>query len=176
MSDVQDRADRATMSAMTRAAPDPVPAPATRRRRPPFGLLILVGIMAGKAILLILLILGTFTLRESEILQLLRVEGISAAIEETLLALVSLLVISVVLLWSAVMLLARQRIGWLVAMVTTGIFIAFDIIGFLEGNGNFIWQTLNIITVLYLNQREVRESVGAMTPELLDTASAVNVR
>ncbi|HEX5826811.1 MAG TPA: hypothetical protein VFY23_04770 [Candidatus Limnocylindrales bacterium] len=161
---------------MTPDVADPVQAPPHRRRRPPFGLLILVGIMVAKSILLILLILGTFTLGESELIRVLRVEGISAAIEETLVALVGLLVIAVVLLWSALLLLARRRIGWLVAMVTTGIFIAFDIIGFLEGTGNFIWQALNIITVLYLNQREVRESVGALTPEVLDTASAAGVR
>jgi uncharacterized membrane protein (DUF2068 family) len=176
VSGVHDPPGRATIGPMTPEVPEPVQAPQHRRRRPPFGLLILVGIMVFKAVLLILLVLGTFTLSESELITLLRVEGIVAAIEEAVLALVAVLVLAVVLLWSALLLVARRRIGWLVAMVTTGIFIAFDIIGFLEGDGNFIWQTLNIITVFYLNQREVRESVGALVPGELDTATAAGVR
>ena len=48
--------------------------------------------------------------------------------------------------------------GWLLAMLTTGVFIAADIVTFDAGAGHHLWMLLNIATVFYLNQRDVREA------------------
>ena len=42
----------------------------------------------------------------------------------------------------------------------TGFFLATDIYAFGEGSANDLWMALNIITVFYLNQAEVRQVVG----------------
>jgi hypothetical protein len=61
--------------------------------------------------------------------------------------------------------LIRRRAGWLVAMLITGVFVAFDILGFVAGTGNHLWMLLNIVTVFYLNQSDVREALGVTQPE-----------
>jgi hypothetical protein len=61
--------------------------------------------------------------------------------------------------------LLRRRIGWLLAMVITGLFVAIDIYGHINDAANHVWMLLNIITVFYLNQRDVREAVGAALAE-----------
>jgi uncharacterized membrane protein (DUF2068 family) len=75
-----------------------------------------------------------------------------------------ILVLAALLLVSAVGLMARRRVGWLLAMVITGVFVASDISGFGSGTTNHVWMLLNIVTVFYLNQSDVREVVGASTP------------
>jgi putative copper export protein len=76
-----------------------------------------------------------------------------------------ILALAALLVLSAAGLMAGRRIGWLLAMVITGVFVASDISGFYSGTTNHIWMLLNIVTVFYLNQRDVREVVGAMVPE-----------
>jgi uncharacterized membrane protein (DUF2068 family) len=155
MMDVQDASSGATMGDMQPAAPTP----AAGRRRP-FALLILIALMAVKGILLLLMILGAFTTSDASVLRSLRIQSIYDAVHSSNVAVVGLLVIAAVLLMSAVGLLLYRRSGWLLAMVTTGIFVAVDIMGFFAGEANYIWMALNIITVFYLNQREVRVSLG----------------
>jgi uncharacterized membrane protein (DUF2068 family) len=135
--------------------------PAERNPRRPFALLALIALMATKGVLILLMILGAFTTADSAILRALRIEAIYEAIHTSQAAIVGMLVIAGLLLVSALGLLAFRRWAWLLAMVTTGIFVAVDIIGFFAGEANYIWMALNIITVFYLNQREVRVSVGA---------------
>ena len=74
-------------------------------------------------------------------------------------AILGLLVIA--LFFAGIALLRRRRIGWLLAMVLTGLFVAVDIYGFLTTGANHVWMLLNLVTVFYLNQLEVREAVGA---------------
>ena len=138
----------------------PPAVPSDRGRRRPFALLILIALMATKGVLILLMILGTFTSANSAILRALRIESIYEAVHTSQAALAGMLVIASVLLVSALGLLLFRRWAWLLAMVTTGIFVAVDIMGFFAGEANYIWMALNIITVFYLNQREVRVSVG----------------
>jgi hypothetical protein len=72
---------------------------------------------------------------------------------------------------SVIGMLSRKRIGWLLAMVITGLFVAIDIYGYLNSSANHIWMLLNIVTVFYLNQRDVREAVGAGEPVETDRAA-----
>jgi uncharacterized membrane protein (DUF2068 family) len=75
----------------------------------------------------------------------------------------SLAVTAVLIVASVVGLLLRRRGGWLLAMVLTGVFIAIDIYNWFNGGANHFWMALNIVSVFYLNQQEVREVVGAAT-------------
>jgi uncharacterized membrane protein (DUF2068 family) len=159
MMDVQDAPSRTTMDDMQPAA-----APPEAGRRRPFALLVLIALMATKGVLILLMVLGAFTTADAGILRSLRIESIYDAVHTSNVAVVGLVVIAAILLMSAGGLLMYRRSGWMLAMVTTGIFVAVDIMGYFSGEANYIWMALNIITVFYLNQREVRVSVG-VTPE-----------
>ena len=53
-------------------------------------------------------------------------------------------------------------------MVITGISVAIDIIAFLAGAGSELWMFLNVMTVFYLNQRDIRELVGVTLVPVVD--------
>ena len=78
--------------------------------------------------------------------------SMSQAVLTTLAALLAL---------AAVGLIALRRTGWLLAMVITGVFVAADIYAYLNDVANHLWMALNILTVFYLNQADVRAVVGA---------------
>ena len=161
--DVHDAPSSTTMGDM-----QPAGAPPETGRRRPFALLVLIALMATKGILILLMILGAFTTADSGILRSLRIESIYDAVHSSNIAIVGLLIIATILLISAAGLLMYRRSGWMLAMVSTGIFVAVDILGYFAGEANFIWMALNIITVFYLNQREVRVSVGVASPNTSD--------
>ena len=135
-----------------------------RRRRLPFTLYALAALMAFKALLLFLVVAGATiaeTLRPitgfsstTELLELIRDTPWASAV---------LVTSGILLLLSVVGILGRQRIGWLLAMIITGLFVALDIYSFMNASANHLWMGLNILTVFYLNQRDVREVVGAAT-------------
>lgn len=118
--------------------------------------------MIFRGVLIGLLFIGAISLDQSQLLQLFQMESIRGAVDATYLALVGLFALGMMVLVSAVGLLMWKRLGWVLAMVSTGIFVVFDILSFVDGTANYIWMALNVITVFYLNQREVRESVGAI--------------
>ena len=161
--DVHDEPSWTTMDDM-----QPASAPPETGRRRPFALLVLIALMATKGVLILLMILGAFTATPTGILRSLRIESIYDAVHTSNLAVVGLVVIAAILLISAAGLLMYRRSGWMLAMVTTGIFVAVDIMGYFAGEANYIWMALNIITVFYLNQREVRVSVGVASPNTSD--------
>jgi hypothetical protein len=66
---------------------------------------------------------------------------------------------------TVVAVLVRRRTGWLLAMLVTGCFVALDIAGFMQGTALHPWMLLNIVTVFYLNQSDVRDAVGVTQPE-----------
>jgi hypothetical protein len=142
--------------------------PVTGRRRRPFALLVLVGIMLFKAVLIVLVSVSTFALPDSPVLRVFHVPAVAQAAEGSSLVALAVFVVGLLLLLSGIGILLGRRTGWLLAMVLTGVFVLFDIIGFIEGTANYVWMALNIVTVFYLNQREVRESVGAVGPAMGD--------
>jgi hypothetical protein len=141
------------MSDMTALAP--------ARRRLPFTLLVLAGLMLLKAALLIAVVLGATLEVLRPYLGLSTVPGFLDAIRDTPGVSSLLLIFAALLILSVVGMLGRRRIGWLLAMVVTGLFVAIDIYGYMNNGANYLWMGLNIVTVFYLNQRDVREAVGA---------------
>jgi uncharacterized membrane protein (DUF2068 family) len=135
--------------------------PAAEGRAPrPFALVVLAAIMLFKGMLIFIVVLSSAGSDAKRLPEALRIDSIATAVAATPLALAGLVLMGVLLLLSAVGLLAYRRSGWLIGMILTGLFILFDIIGFLAGTANYLWMFLNIVTVFYLNQREVRESLG----------------
>jgi hypothetical protein len=63
---------------------------------------------------------------------------------------------------------ADRRVGWLLAMIITGVSVAVDIAAFLAGTGSELWMFLNVVTVFYLNQRDIRQRVGATLEPVVD--------
>ena len=125
-----------------------------------FKAVIIVAVVAGATLETLRPILGLTTGPE-----LTRIFQQSPASGPLLLAFAGLLVLSVIGM------LSRRRTGWLLAMVITGLFVAIDIYGYLNSSANHLWMLLNIVTVFYLNQRDVREAVGAAEPIEADQAA-----
>jgi hypothetical protein len=134
------------------------------RTRLPFTLYVLAGLMLFKAVIIVAVVAGATleTLRPVLGLttgpELTRVFQQNPAVGPVLLGFAGLVVLSVIGM------LSRRRTGWLLAMVITGLFVALDIYGYLTSGANHFWMLLNIVTVFYLNQRDVREAVGAAEP------------
>lgn len=142
-------------------AMDPAPRPA--RRRLPAPLVVLAILMLLKALLILAIAAGA-TLSYLQPV----IEGgpVSDTLEEiggVAITTTTLAITAVLIVLSVVGLLLRRRGGWLLAMVLTGIFIAIDIYNWFNGGANHFWMVLNIVSVFYLNQQEVREVVGAAT-------------
>lgn len=131
------------------------------RQRLPFTLYVLAGLMLFKAVIIVAVVGGASIASMRPILglttgpELTRIFDENPAAGPLVLAFAGLLVVSVIGM------LSRRRTGWLLAMVITGLFVAIDIYGYLNSSANHLWMLLNIITVFYLNQRDVREAVGA---------------
>ena len=158
-------AEGPTMAPMS-DAPEPIHA-----RRKPVTLYILVGLMVVKSILIILVLGGAYSFNDGPIGEALKMPGVGAAIREAPAAVGALILTAAVLMVSALMLLAGKRTGWLLAMVITGVSVAIDIIGFLAGAGSELWMFLNVVTVFYLNQRDIRELVGVTLAPVVDVPS-----
>jgi uncharacterized membrane protein (DUF2068 family) len=137
------------------------PGPPPPRRRP-FTLVVLALLLVTKAALLVLLATGVSVSTDDQLRQVIGRDLVALLVTIPgaggwILALAGLLLVS------ATGLMARRRFGWLLAMVITGVFLASDISGFGTGTTNHAWMLLNIVTVFYLNQSDVREVVGATT-------------
>jgi hypothetical protein len=163
---VHDGAPGPTMAPMSEA---PAPAPS---RRKPVTLYILVGLMIVKSLLIILVLGGAYTFSDGPVGEALQMPGVAAAIRETPGAVGVLILVAAVLLSSALMLLAGRRTGWLLAMVITGVSVAIDIVAFIAGAGSHVWMILNVVTVFYLNQRDIRELVGVRLVPVVDVPPA----
>jgi hypothetical protein len=162
------------MNPMSAATTTPTtPTSPSARRRLPFTLYALAGLVAVKALLLLAVVAGANMENIRAILGFSNMTGFLDAVRANPLTSSVLLVLAVLLLFSVVGILSRRRIGWLLAMVITGLFVAFDIYGFLNNAANHLWMGLNILTVFYLNQQDVREAVGAATSSAADDAEGI---
>ncbi len=142
------------------------------RRRLPFTLYVLAGLMLFKAVILVAVVGGATLDTLRPLLGLTTGPELAKMFRELpaagplVLAFAGLLILSVIGMFS------RRRTGWLLAMVITGLFVAIDIYGYLNSSANHLWMVLNIVTVFYLNQRDVREAVGAAEPITADEVAA----
>jgi hypothetical protein len=136
--------------------------PTRLRRRLPFTLYVLAGLLLLKAVLLFAVVGGaTMQVALRPLLGFTTAPELLQLISEAAGAEAVLLVFAGILVLSVVGMLGRRRIGWLLAMVVTGLFVAVDIYSFANNGANHLWMGLNIVTVFYLNQQDVREAVGA---------------
>ena len=145
--------------------------PRPARHRLPFTLYVLAGLMLFKAVVLVAVVAGATLETLRPILglttgpELMEIFRTTPGLGPFVLAFAALLIVSVIGM------LSRRRTGWLLAMVITGLFVAIDIYGYLNSSANHLWMVLNIVTVFYLNQRDVREAVGAAEPVEADRAA-----
>jgi hypothetical protein len=133
-------------------------------RRQPFALVVLAGLMLLKAVLILLVVWG-LALTDTRIGDALQFPDLFNEEENRLAFTVLFVPVAALLIIAAIGLLLHRRRAWLLAMVMTGVFVATDIIGYLNGAQSDIWMALNIVTVFYLNQRDVRELVGDAMPD-----------
>ena len=148
----------------------PVTTPASRRPKRPVTLYVLVALLVVKSIVIMLVLGGVFTNSDITIGQLMRMPSVAAFIRETPAATAFLFLVAATLLVSALLLLADRRIGWLLAMVITGVSVGVDLWAFVAGTGSHLWMLLNVVTVFYLNQRDVRQRVGATLDPVADAS------
>ncbi len=153
---------------MTATTASPAGEPA--RRRLPFTIYALAGVLTLKAVLLLAVVAGASLEVIRPILGFSRLTGFLEAVQADPRVGTVIVAFAVLLLFSVFGILTRRRIGWLVAMVVTGLFVAVDIYGFINDAANHFWMALNILTVFYLNQQDVREVVGAASSLLGDAA------
>jgi len=144
------------------------PEPNPERKRP-FALIVLAGLLLVKASLLLLVTFGGSLLVGTPLYGLLRMSPeLGALIMGSPMSQAVLMALAALLALTAVGLIALRRTGWLLAMVLTGIFVAGDIYAYLNGVANHLWMALNILTVFYLNQADVRAVVGVANRHLDD--------
>jgi putative copper export protein len=153
---------QATMTSMSATPPVAGSAARPRPRRRPFTLVVLATLLVLKAALLVLLATGVSLPTQDWLRQMIGTDLLALLVNIPG-ASGWILGLAVLLIVSAIGLMARRRVGWLLAMVITGVFVASDISGFTSGTTNHVWMLLNIVTVFYLNQSDVREVVGAST-------------
>jgi hypothetical protein len=144
------------------------PTTTSRAGARPFTLYVLVALIVAKSILIMLVLGGAFANEDIRIGQLMRMPNVAAFIRETPGATALLFLLAATLLVSALLLLADRRVGWLLAMIITGVSVAVDIAAFLAGTGSELWMFLNVVTVFYLNQRDIRQRVGATLEPVID--------
>lgn len=81
--------------------------------------------------------------------------------------------LSVLALLAAVLLLRLHRVGWTIAMLLTGLALTSQIFTWwADGSVIPFAMLLNVITVFYLNQREVRRVFGISSGRLGDALEA----
>jgi uncharacterized membrane protein (DUF2068 family) len=128
----------------------------------------LAGLLLFKAAMAVMVLLGVGIAASGLPSDIMRLNPeMGAMIAATSLSQAILIAVAALLVIAAGGLLALQRRGWLIAMVATGVFVGFDIIAFAAGSANYLWMALNIATVFYLNQTDVREVVGVSTESLV---------
>ena len=138
-------------------------------RKPPFALIVLAGLLLVKASLLLVVAFGGSLLVGTPLEGLLRMSPeLGELIMGSSMAQAVLTALAAILALTAVGLIALRRTGWLLAMVITGVFVAADIWAYLNGVANHLWMALNILTVFYLNQADVRAVVGVANRHLDD--------
>ncbi len=141
------------------------------RRRLPFTLYVLAGLMLFKAVIIVAVVGGATLDSMRPILGLTTGPELARLFQRYPTAGPIVLAFAGLLIVSVIGMLSRRRIGWLLAMVITGLFVIIDIYGYLNSSANHLWMLLNIVTVFYLNQRDVREAVGAAEPIEADRAA-----
>jgi hypothetical protein len=128
----------------------------------PAAITILTGLLLAKAVVSAALAVS-WAIGEGSFISTLGLPSLLAGAGDSATLSTLLAAFAAVLVVAAIGLFGGRRMGWLLAMVITGVFIAADIVTFDAGAGNHLWMVLNIATVFYLNQRDVREAFLSLT-------------
>jgi hypothetical protein len=143
-----------------------------RRRRPrrrPFGVLVICGLLAFQAVLLVLLIVGLLEVDTTDMAATelaLKAFGVNLSIAtDAELAVQTLIVIFATLFAltfvEAVLLLLLRRIGWILTMLVVGVALFAQLVAtWLGAAVNSTSLLLYALTALYLNQSDVRRAFG----------------
>lgn len=136
--------------------------------RRPFALYALSFLLLVKAGVLLAVALDVRLAEGSLLRRFLRAStDLGRLVDSALLADLLTVVLAMLLIGSALGLILLRRDGWLLAMVLTGLFVAVDVAGFIAGDVVYIWMALNIATVFYLNQADLRGAVGVSTESVV---------
>jgi hypothetical protein len=125
--------------------------------RRPTTITILSGLLLAKAVVSAALAVG-WAIGEAPFMSTLGLPSLLADARDSATVTTLFFALAAVLVVAAIGLFGGRRLGWLLAMVTTGVFLAADIVTFGAGAAHHVWMLLNIVTVFYLNQRDVREA------------------
>lgn len=137
-----------------------MPALGPARSRLPVALYILAGVMLVRALLAFSVVAGATIVWLEPGAVLSSATDLVDLVQETPWAGAAFATYGAVLVVAALGMLGRRRTGWLLAMIVTGVFIALDLYAFASNEADPLWMALNIVTVFYLNQRDVRAVVG----------------
>ncbi len=144
----------------------------SRRRRPrrrPFGVLVICGLLAFQAVLLVVLIIGLLEVDMTNMVETdlaLRAYGVklslatdaSLAVRTLIVIFATLFVLTFV---EAVLLLLLKRIGWIITMLVVGVALFAQLVAIWFGaEADSISLLLYAMTALYLNQSDVRGAFG----------------
>ena len=144
----------------------------SRRRRPrrrPFGVLVICGLLAFQAVLLVVLIIGLLEVDMTNMVETdlaLRAYGVklslatdaSLAVRTLIVIFATLFVLTFV---EAVLLLLLKRIGWIITMLVVGFSLCLLLWSTWQGaETDGLSMLLYALTALYLNQSEVRRAFG----------------
>jgi hypothetical protein len=145
------------MARMSRARPGP-PWHWRNTGQRPTTITILTVLLLAKAFVSAALALG-WAIGEGPLISTLGLPSLLADAGDSATVTTLFFALAAVLVVAAIGLFGGRRSGWLLAMLTTGVFIAADILTFDGGAAaHHLWMLLNIATVFYLNQRDVREA------------------
>ena len=118
-----------------------------RRSHRPFGVILLTLLWLGYAVVAIL---AALDVPGVPLAGMTRVFSAIDLAREASLGLAALAALT------AVGLLLVRPWGWVVAMLTVGMSLAFDIVGWMNGRPGYAYLALSVAIVFYLNQGEVR--------------------
>jgi hypothetical protein len=135
------------------------------RSRYPLGILVIVALTVLRCLSIVAALLKV---QGGDLVQWLRdisplpdtSDGTATAVIVTAL-LIGLLVASLV---TIVGLLSWRSWGWVLAIILSGIILAIDLGWWYSGEARYLSMALNVVSVFYLNQRDVRLSLHGEVP------------
>jgi len=157
----RDSADAGPTGAGSAPAPVAVAAPARARRPAVVTILAILQLLSAAVYGLILAVL---LLDGPEVLDTLAPgssDGTSAINLETATLVIVVGGFFVAALAAGVLLLRMRQLGWTITMLLAGLSLGVSIyVWWTDGTALSIWLLVQILTVFYLNQRQVREAFG----------------
>lgn len=128
--------------------------PASERGQRPFGLKAIVALLLVQAIAGAVVVAAYFFEQQNLFGQL---GATSNAFSLAPALVISQLVLAPLRLAAAIGLWRIQHWAWLLTMILLAYTLAFEIVAFFLAQPNFLMMVLGVVTVFYLNQREVQD-------------------